>query len=159
MGDNGFTAKFGAALLYCDMRACCSISPSLFLPPLRILYVFRTLLVPLQLFSVSLRVSVSHSLSGGRRRRRSFPEKSAFSTNNRSWAIIRKARFKSPVEFAPLPLVQYVNYGLTLPLIYEAKKQAELQPQAGGQIGYKARHVDTDERRKWRICLTSDLSG
>ena len=52
-------------------------------------------------------ITLFPSLGGGRR---SLPEKSAFSTNNRSWAIIRKARFKSPVEFAPLPLVQYVNY-------------------------------------------------
>ena len=67
-----------------------------------------------------------HSASLGRTAE-ALPEKSAFSTNNRSWAIIRKARFKSPVEFAPLPLVQYVNYGLALSLIYEAKKHVEPQ--------------------------------
>ena len=152
MGDNGFTAKFGAALLYCDMRACCSISPSLFLPPLRILYVFRTLLVPLQLFSVSLRVSVSHSLSGGRRRRRSFPEKSAFSTNNRSWAIIRKARFKSPVEFAPLPLVQYVNYGLSRSFT-RLKSTWNRRTGHRRSIGSNKARLDitviADERRNW----------
>ena len=156
----GFSSNFGAALG--DMRACCSISPSLRLPLSAFFAFFGHFgcTPPLQLFLPPYHSeSLSVSLSLGRGTAAALPEKSAFSTNNRSWAIIRKARFKSPVEFAPLPLVQYVNYGLTLPLIYEAKKQAELQPQAGGQIGNKARHVDTDERRKWRICLTSDLSG